>query len=60
MRSPTARCTCITAGRRRPALQTSIALAAIALLTRRTWLNWGVFGVGAIGVTLGGAAPLHI
>ena len=42
------------------ALQISIALAAIALLTRRRWLKWGVFGVGAIGVALGGAALLHV
>ena len=42
------------------ALQISIALAAIALLTRRTWLKWGVFGVGALGVALGGAALLHV
>jgi Domain of unknown function (DUF4337) len=42
------------------ALQISIALAAIALLTRRTWLKWGVLGVAGIGVALGGAALLHI
>ena len=42
------------------ALQISIALAAIALLTRRTWLKWGVFGVAGIGIALGGAALLHI
>src|SRR5262252_2834167 len=42
------------------ALQISIALAAIALLTRRQWLTWGVYGVAAIGVTLGAAAVLHI
>jgi len=41
------------------ALQISIALAAIALLTRRKWLEWGMFGVAAIGVALGGAALLH-
>ena len=41
------------------ALQISIALAAIALLTRRKWLEWGMFGVAAIGVALGGAAMLH-
>jgi Domain of unknown function (DUF4337) len=41
------------------ALQISIALAAIALLTRRQWLKWGVFGVAGIGVALGGAAMLH-
>ena len=42
------------------ALQVAIALAAIALLTRRRWLEWGMFGVAALGVALGGAALLHI
>ena len=42
------------------ALQISIALAAIALLTRRKWLEWGMFGVAALGVALGGAALMHI
>jgi Domain of unknown function (DUF4337) len=42
------------------ALQISIALAAIALLTRRKWLEWGMFGVAAVGVALGGAALLHL
>jgi len=42
------------------ALQISIALAAMALLTRRKWLEWGMFGVAALGVALGGAALLHI
>ena len=41
-------------------LQVSIALAAIALLTRRKWLEWGMFGTGAIGVAVGVAAMLHI
>ena len=41
------------------ALQISIALAAIALLTRRRWLEWGMFGVAGLGVALGGAAMLH-
>ncbi|MED5618557.1 DUF4337 domain-containing protein [Ideonella sp. BN130291] len=41
------------------ALQISIALAAIALLTRRKWLEWGMFGVAGLGVLLGGAALLH-
>jgi hypothetical protein len=31
-------------------LQVSIALAAIALLTRRRWLEWGTLGVAAVGV----------
>jgi Na+/glutamate symporter len=42
------------------ALQISIALAAIALLTRRKWLEWGMFGVASIGVALGAAALMHI
>jgi Na+/glutamate symporter len=41
------------------ALQISIALAAIALLTRRKWLEYGVFGVAGIGVVLGAMAALH-
>jgi len=31
-------------------LQVAIALAAIALLTRRRWLEWGTLGVAAVGV----------
>jgi hypothetical protein len=42
------------------ALQVAIALAAMALLTRRKWLEWGMFGVAAIGVALGAAALMHI
>jgi Domain of unknown function (DUF4337) len=38
------------------ALQIAIALSAIALLTRRNWLLYGVFAVAAIGLTLGGMA----
>ena len=41
-------------------LQVSIALAAIALITRRRWLEWGMYGTGALGVVLGAAALLHI
>jgi len=41
------------------ALQISIALAAIALLTRRKWLEYGMFGVAGLGILLGGAAMLH-
>jgi hypothetical protein len=41
-------------------LQVSIALAAIALLTRRRWLEWGMFGTGALGVAIGVAAVMHI
>jgi hypothetical protein len=42
------------------ALQVSIALAAIALLARRKWLEWGMFGVAALGVVLGAAALMHL
>ena len=38
------------------ALQISIALAAIALLTRRSWLGYAVGGVALLGVGLGGLA----
>ena len=41
------------------ALQISIALAAMALLTGRKWLEWGMFGVAGLGVVLGVAAVLH-
>ena len=40
-------------------LQVSIALAAIALLTRRRWLEWGTLSVAAVGVGLGALAFLH-
>jgi hypothetical protein len=42
------------------ALQVSIALAAIALLTRKKWLEWGMFGVAGIGLAIGALAMLHI
>ncbi|WP_048437878.1 DUF4337 domain-containing protein [Caenimonas sp. SL110] len=42
------------------ALQVAIAMAAIALLTRKKWLEWGMFGLGAIGVAIGALAALHI
>lgn len=42
------------------ALQISIALAAIALLTRRTWLGYAVGGVALLGVALGGLALAHV
>ena len=41
------------------ALQVSIALAAIALLTRRSWLQWGMYAVASVGLALGIAAVLH-
>ena len=42
------------------ALQVSIALAAIALMTRKKWLEIGMFAVGAIGVGIGVMALLHV
>jgi hypothetical protein len=41
-------------------LQISIALAAIALLTRRTWLLSGVYAVAAVGGVLGVLAAMSI
>ncbi len=38
------------------AMQIAIALSAIALLTRRDWLVYGVYAVAAIGVVFGGLA----
>jgi len=42
------------------ALQVSIALAAIALLTKRRWLEWGTIGVGSAGVIIGALAWFHV
>ena len=42
------------------ALQISIAMAAMALLTRRKWLEWAMFGMSGIGVVLGGMALAHL
>jgi hypothetical protein len=42
------------------ALQVSIALAAIALLTRKKWLEYGMFALGAIGLGIGALAVLHV
>jgi hypothetical protein len=41
-------------------LQVAIALAAIALLTRKTWVEYAMFGSGALGVGIGILAALHI
>lgn len=41
-------------------LQVAIALAAIALLTRKRWLQFAMFGVGAVGVGVGVLAFMHI
>ncbi len=42
------------------ALQVSIALAAIALLTRKRWLKGAMYGMGGIGVVVGALAALHL
>jgi Domain of unknown function (DUF4337) len=42
------------------ALQISIAMAAIALLTKSRQLQWGVYGLSAIGMVVGVLAWLHI
>ena len=41
-------------------LQISIALAAIALLTRKDWLKRAIYVVSAVGLTLGVLAAFHI
>ena len=42
------------------ALQVAIALAAIALLTKKKWLEYAMFGVAAVGMAVGVLAVLHI
>lgn len=42
------------------ALQVAIALAAIALMTKRKWLEWGMYGMGAVGVAVGVLALMHV
>jgi hypothetical protein len=41
-------------------LQVSIALAAIALLTRKKWLEYGMFALAGVGLLLGALAALHV
>ena len=41
-------------------LQVAIALAAIALLTKKKWLEYAMFGAGAAGVLVGALAVFHI
>ncbi len=41
-------------------IQVSIALSAIALLTRKSWLQWGVYGVGTVALGIGVAAWLGL
>ncbi|SNS30929.1 protein of unknown function [Noviherbaspirillum humi] len=40
--------------------QIAISLAAIALLTRKKWLQFSAYGVAAVGFALGALAWLHI
>lgn len=42
------------------ALQISIALAAITLLTRRRWMEWATMAAGGVGLILGGMAAAHL
>lgn len=41
-------------------LQISIAMAAIALLTKKKWLEYAMFGTGGLGVLVGALAVFHI
>lgn len=41
-------------------LQVAIAMAAIALLTRKRWLEWAVFGMSGLGLVVGALAYMHI
>ncbi|MDB5731423.1 MAG: rane protein [Variovorax sp.] len=41
-------------------LQVSIALAAIALLTRKKWLEYAMFALAGTGLVIGASAALHI
>jgi hypothetical protein len=41
-------------------LQVCIALAAIALLTKKKWLEYAMFVAGAVGLVVGALAALHI
>lgn len=41
-------------------LQVSIALAAMALLTRKKWLEYGMFALAGVGLLVGALALLHI
>ena len=42
------------------ALQIAIAMAAIALLTRRRWLEYAVFAMSGVGLVVGALAWLHV
>jgi hypothetical protein len=40
--------------------QIAISLAAITLLTRKKWLEYGAYAVATVGVVLGVLAYMHI
>ncbi|HMC16416.1 MAG TPA: DUF4337 domain-containing protein [Albitalea sp.] len=42
------------------ALSVAIAIAAIALLTKRRWFEYVVYGLSGVGLVLGGLALVHI
>ena len=42
------------------ALQIAIAMAAIALLTKKRWLEYAVFTLSAVGVSIGALAYFHV
>ena len=42
------------------ALQIAIALAAIALLTKKRWVEYGMYGVAGLGLVVGAAAVMHV
>ena len=42
------------------ALQVAIALAAIALLTKKRWVEYGMYGVAGLGLVVGAAAVMHV
>jgi hypothetical protein len=41
-------------------LQICIALAAIALLTKKKWVEYAMFGAGGVGLAVGALAAMHI
>jgi Domain of unknown function (DUF4337) len=41
-------------------LQVSIAFAAIALMTEKKWLEYLMFGVGGLGLSVGAMAAFHV
>jgi len=41
-------------------LQIAIALAAIALLSKKRWTEWAMYGAGVVGIGLGVLAAVHV